>query len=158
MGNRGHNRLRIQYFIVSFALQPCSKNLEILVLLLQQILRLTLLGYIAGYFCKADESPAAVVDRVDHYACPKLTPVFADPPSFSLKLAVNDRLAKGFCWKPRLPIEICVEARKMLAYYFITGVALYTFGTAVPACDATHLIQPINCVILDALNQYCKLR
>jgi len=25
----------------------------------------------------------------------------------------------------------------MLAYYLIAGVALYTFGTAVPACDAT---------------------
>jgi len=46
----------------------------------------------------------------------------------------------------------------MLADYFIAGVALYTFGTAVPACDATRLIHHINRMILDALNQYCKLR
>jgi hypothetical protein len=45
----------------------------------------------------------------------------------------------------------------MLAYYFIAGVALYAFGTAVPGYDATRLIQHVNRIILDALNQYCKL-
>ena len=59
-----------------------------------------------------------------HNGCPKLAPVFADPPSFSLKLAIKRRLTKGFCWKPRLPIEICVKAREMLTYYLIAGVAL----------------------------------
>src|SRR6516225_44236 len=158
MGNRGHNRLPLQYFIVSFAPQPGSKNFEVLVLLLQQILRLASLRYIAGHFCKAHERPAAIVDRADHNTCPKLTSVFANAPSFSLKLAVSRRLTKGFCWKLRLSIEICVKAREMLADYFVAGVALYTFGTAVPGYDATRLIQHINRVILDVLNQYRKLR
>jgi hypothetical protein len=84
--------------------------------------------YIAGHFCKANERPAAVVDRVDDNTCPKLTTVFADAPSFSLKLAVNDRLTKSFCWKPRLPIDIYVEAGKMLTDYFMAAVAFYAFS------------------------------
>src|SRR5215469_8731066 len=144
MGNRGHNRRRIHQLIVSFTLQHS--------------LHLASLRHIVGHFCEADERPTAVVNRVDHNTCPKLTPVFADAPSFSLELALSGRLTKGFCWKPRLPIQICVKARKMPAYYFIASVTLYTFGTAVPACDATRLIQRINRKVLDALNQYCKLR
>jgi hypothetical protein len=49
-------------------------------------------------------------------------------------------------------------AREMLADYFIVGVALYMFGTVVPAYDPTRLIQHINRMILGALNQYRKLR
>ena len=104
MGDRRHNRLRIQEFIVSFAPQRRSQNFEVLVLLLQQILRLASLRYIAGHFCKAHERPAAIVDRADHNTCPKLTSVFADAPSFSLELAISGRLTKGLFWKSRLPI------------------------------------------------------
>jgi hypothetical protein len=115
-------------------------------------------SYVAGHFCKANERLAAIVDRVDNNTCPELTAVFADAPSFSLKLAVNDRLTKRFCWKPRLPINIYVEAGKMLADYFIAAVTLYAFGAAVPAYDVTRTIHHINRIFLDTLNQYCKLR
>ena len=46
----------------------------------------------------------------------------------------------------------------MLASYFIGGVALDALGATVPAYDAALLIQHVDRVILDALNQYRKLR
>src|SRR6516165_6365569 len=78
--------------------------------LVQQMLRLALLCHVAGYFCKANKGPTAVVDWVNHNTCPKLIPVLADSPSFSLELALSGCLMKGLCWKTRFYICPCVEA------------------------------------------------
>src|SRR5208282_276182 len=72
-------------------------------------------------------------DRMDNHVRPKTFAVLADTPGLLFEAALRGCSLQSARRQPRRPVTLRVEAREMLPYDFIAGIALYALGSGVPA-------------------------
>ena len=119
----------------------------------QSLLRVALLGHVAGDFCEADQLAGAVMNGINDNACPKPRAILSHAPTLSFELSLAARCLEHRLRHFRLAILGGVEERKVLADDFVGSEPLDPFRARVPARDATGQVQHIDCIIDDRLDE-----
>src|SRR5438270_5066168 len=94
-----------------------------------------------------------VAQRSDHYVCPEARSILPHAPAFVLEATNTRRFAKLKLGEPLCDAFGGIKNRKVLADYFVRGVALEALRSRVPAEDVTIGIEREDRVIVDAFDK-----
>ena len=119
----------------------------------QSLLRLALVGHVAGDLRKTDQLPVVGLDRVEHHARPKPAAVLAHTPAFALELAFAPGDLEHLLRQSRRFVFLSVKLGEMLADDFVGLEALDPLGTCVPAGHAAAGIEHVDRIVDDRLDE-----
>ncbi len=119
----------------------------------QGLLRLPLLGHVAGDFGEADQLALLIVDPVDDDAGPEARPVLAHAPALTRIFAFAARGLEHPLRHARLAVLFSIEFGEMLADDLFGLEALDALGTRVPAGHEALRVQHVDRIIDDGLDE-----
>ena len=126
---------------------------QLLARFLQPLLRLALLGHVAGDLGEADQLAVFVADRVDHHARPEAGAVLADAPALRFVAAGLPRGLERAVRDSGVEILGRVEAAEMLADDVFGRIALDPLGAGIPVGHPAFGVEHVDGIIGDALDQ-----
>jgi hypothetical protein len=120
---------------------------------LLRLLRLALVGHVAGDLGEADKLAVLAVDAVDDYARPEARAVLADAPAFAFELAFRARGFEHLFRKPGGAVLLGIEFGEMLTDDLFGLKPLDPLGTSVPAGHEPFRVKHVDRIIDDRLDQ-----